>query len=60
MSESRNPPEEPESGEDFSDRKGVIIGVVIGLVILGVFAAVVGHREVVSMGGRLLGLLGLK
>jgi hypothetical protein len=59
MSEGQSPPDEPET-EGFGDRKGVIIGLVIGLVILSAFAAVVGHREVVSMGGRLLGLLGLK
>jgi hypothetical protein len=60
MSETPNLPNEPEGAEDFGDRKGLIIGVVLGLVILGGIAALVGHRDVLSMGGRLLGYLGMK
>jgi hypothetical protein len=60
MPENPNPPDESEGAEDFGDKKGLIIGLMVGLVVLGGIAAVVGHRQVLSAGGQLLGFFGLK
>jgi hypothetical protein len=59
MSENSNLPDEPQASEGFGDKRGLIIGVVVGLIILGGIAAVVGHRDVLPV-DRLLGLIGRK
>jgi len=59
MSESPNRPDELEAPEAFGDRKGVIFGAVLAIVILGAIAAVVGRRYVPPV-DRLLGFMGLQ
>jgi hypothetical protein len=59
MSEPSNVPREPETPDAFGDRKGLIIGVLVGVVILGAVVAVVGHRDVLPV-ERVLGFIGLR